>query len=173
MSDLIPRGTAVFSPCQQYRYCLTREWYSQQPRVLWIMLNPSTADATEDDPTVRRCIDFTRRWNYGSLTVCNLFAWRATDPEWLLKVPNPVGPDNDAHICLQAQSANLIVAAWGSHNAVGTRAIDIYREIHGRNVFCLGTTQNGSPRHPLYIPADQPLQLWTPPLNPEGLNHAR
>jgi hypothetical protein len=90
-------ATAVLSDCGTYRYRLGRRW-AEGPVDVWIMLNPSTADATVDDRTIRRCMEFSRRWGAGALVVGNLFALRATDPAELVRHPDPIGPDNDEHL---------------------------------------------------------------------------
>lgn len=152
-------GRAVLSPDGLYRYALEREWPRtlldrDLGRVLFVMLNPSTADGLRDDPTVRRCVDFAQRWGYSSLTVVNLFAWRATDPRELALVPDPVGPDNDAWIRARATVADRVVAAWGARGDLLARdrvVLELLRGL-GHDVRCLGVTRAGMPRHPLYLP---------------------
>jgi hypothetical protein len=149
-------GTAVISECGHYRYRLTRRWSDAPGSVTWIMLNPSTADASQDDPTIRRCIAFSKRWGCGSLTVCNLYAYRATNPAELWTVPDPVGPENNNHL-IQA-GGDLFVCAWGA-NAKPERAEAVLELIDGlAPVMCLGTTKGGAPRHPLYVAGETPLQ---------------
>ena len=116
------------------------------------MLNPSTADANRDDPTIRRCIDFAQRWGYGGLLVGNLFAYRSTDPKGLLAADDPVGPENDRHLAHLAESCNIVVAAWGAVSRPDhlRRATEV-REIVGHKLYCLGMTTSGQPRHPLYV----------------------
>jgi hypothetical protein len=150
-------STAVLSDDGVYRYTLSRRW-DAGPGVLWIMLNPSTADAANDDPTMRRCIGFTRAWGFSALTVVNLFALRATNPADLYRHPDPIGPVNDAHIVTQAQRHDLAVAAWGTHGDHQNRAAYVRRLVDGIQLRCLGTTRGGHPRHPLYVRATQPLQ---------------
>jgi hypothetical protein len=150
------KASAVLSPGGSYRYLLSREWDEALPRCLFIMLNPSTADATQDDPTIRRCIGFAKAWGYGTLDVCNLFAWRATDPKALLKVADPVGPENDAHIRRAAAGAGLVVCAWGNHGMLmlrGKAVNDLLRR-EGIASSCLGVTGTGQPKHPLYLRGD-------------------
>src|SRR5262245_19133112 len=98
MGDLFQTKEALISPCGLYRYWLTRTWDNSLRRVCWVMLNPSTADAEQDDPTIRRCVGFARSWGAGGIIVVNLFAFRASDPKALLRAADPVGPDNDGHI---------------------------------------------------------------------------
>lgn len=125
--------------------------------MLFIMLNPSTADAVENDPTITRCMGFAKREGATHLTVVNLFALRSTDPNGLLRHDSPIGPENDKHILKEVESHKLmpIVAAWGSHKFAVQRALQVC-ELVG-DLWCLGKTKNGSPRHPLYLRNDQEL----------------
>jgi hypothetical protein len=143
---------ALFSPCRTYRYALWRTWDERLPAVLFVGLNPSTADETADDPTVRRCRGFARDWGYGGFVLCNLFAYRATDPRALLRAEEPVGPENDRWLRHYSEQAGLIVAAWGVRG--GWRGRD--REVLGMREEwrCLGTGKAGFPRHPLYVRRD-------------------
>lgn len=148
--------SAVIDPTGAYRYHLGRHWNPLFPkRCCFIMLNPSTADAELDDPTIRRCIGFAKRWGYGALDVVNLFAYRATNPQELYQVEDPVGPDNDRWIRTVTGSAgcSLVVAAWGAHRMASHRGNKIASLIDCPMV-CLGRTKDGYPRHPLYVPAD-------------------
>jgi hypothetical protein len=128
------------------------------------MLNPSTADAQVDDPTIRRCISFAKREGCTELTVVNLFALRATNPRALgdprRSMAHAIGPDNTRHLCEQANrhDIGIKVAAWGSHPATRFRIKEI-TNIMGP-MLCLGTTKDGSPRHPLYVRKDAPLIPW-------------
>ena len=149
---------AVISDCGRYRYTLEREWMTGEGTCLFVMLNPSTADASEDDPTIRRCIGFAQRWGYQRLEVGNLFAFRATDPADMLSVTpaEAAGPDNDDHLRDLSHGAGLIVAAWGAHSLAAFRraaVLEILSESEA-DVVCLGTTKYGSPRHPLYVRGD-------------------
>ncbi len=148
-------GTASFSPDGVYRYRLLRRW-SRGGRVLWVMLNPSTADAQRDDPTIRRCIGFSRAWGFGGMEVVNLYALRATDPAVLRGHPDPVGRDNDAHIRAGPRSAAMVVAAWGASCTDEARIVRVLAML-GEKVWCLGLTRGGMPRHPLYAPRSVPL----------------
>ena len=114
---------ATISDCQKYRYALSRTWDCKERAVLFIALNPSTADEKNDDPTIRRCIDYAKNWGYGILLVVNLFAYRTTNPEKLRYVKNPVGNDNDQHIIKLSKKANLIVAAWGNKGSLFNRLL--------------------------------------------------
>ena len=120
------------------------------------MLNPSTADATRDDPTIRRCIRFAKSWGHGSLAVVNLFAYRTSSPKCFLQESDPVGPDNDVQIQAAAHQADCVVCAWGSYvgksEDLRARAAFVRRMLLGNlPVHCLGVTQDGHPRHPLYV----------------------
>jgi hypothetical protein len=139
---------ATFDPTGAYRYHLWREWDAARPAVTFIMLNPSSADAGRDDPTIRRCIGFARSWGYGRLEVVNLFAYRASSPRELFAASDPVGPVNEAYL---ARAAGDIVVAWGNH---GTNAAERASEVAAaEDARCLGLTALGQPRHPLYVAA--------------------
>ena len=152
--------TADMSPDGVYRYLLGRRW-TDGPRATFVMLNPSTADAWGDDPTVRRCIGFARSWGMGAVQVVNLYAFRSTDPAALWRTPDPVGPDNDAVLvaCALAWTAAPLVAAWGAHAKPG-RVRDVLALPGMDRLQALGVTKNGSPRHPLYLPATAALRPW-------------
>lgn len=156
-------GGAGHDGCGTYRYELSRtwDWDSTLPVVGWIMLNPSIASAEVDDPTIRRCVAFTRTWGYGGLVVRNLFALRATDPQELRRHPDPVGPDNTEHLA-QARHDAFTVCAWGAHPlaVVPGRALIASLTAMGVDVMCLGVTKAGHPRHPLYVRGDRrPMPL--------------
>ncbi|QFU90943.1 DUF1643 domain-containing protein [Amycolatopsis sp. YIM 10] len=162
--NLLESATAVFDQGdRQYRYLLTRSW-GPGPVVLFIMLNPSTADAFTDDPTVTRCLRPARRLGFGALAVVNLFALRATDPAALATHPEPVGPLNDAVITGIAAEADQLIAAWGAHPQAAVRAQVVTDLLNARRsqLACLGLTKRGQPRHPLYLRADSPLQPFPP-----------
>jgi hypothetical protein len=147
---VIRRG-AELSPDGLYRYTLTREWDYRCQTVVFVGLNPSIADAEQDDPTIRRCIRFARDWGFGSLLMVNLFAWRATDPSTLAAAPDMVGPANDAILQDLHRRAGLAVAAWGSHPVAVARAGEVIPWLGDYRV--LGETKDGHPRHPLYMKA--------------------
>lgn len=143
---------AVIDGSGCYRYSLWREWDVNAPRVVFVLLNPSTADGTHDDPTIRRCIHFARSWRYGSLEVVNLFAYRATDPTVLRSVADPVGPENDRFVVAAHHRARTTVAAWGNHGTLLNRDQSMLRLLsEDRRVYCLGLTKAGQPRHVLYV----------------------
>lgn len=177
MTDLfgIELSGAALSPCalcgpvrqidcidrqhRPWRYNLVRCWDPSLPRVSWIMLNPSTATAEADDPTIRRCVDFAGSWGYGGIVVTNLFALRATDPKELTKHADPIGPENDEHLVRESEYAGVTVCAWGAHPMAVRRAHEVLSSLYaaGRTPMCLGPTKSGQPRHPLYVKASQPL----------------
>lgn len=154
MSGYTLSGAAI-SGDGVYRYKLWRQW-APGHRALFIMLNPSTADAEQDDPTIRRCVSFAKALRCGSLDVVNLFAYRATDPHELAGATDPVGPDNNETIRVAIRQAHVLVAAWGANPAAKGRAerVDEIARREGRMLYALGTTKAGAPRHPLYLPGD-------------------
>lgn len=151
---------ANISPDGNYRYSLFREWDKGKGSVGFIGLNPSTADADLDDPTIRRCVGFARAWGYGSLYMLNLFAFRATLPSTMLKAIYPVGPDNDAVLRAASRRVDLVVAAWGNLGAHRGRDDEVRAMFKGR-LHYLRLTTLGHPAHPLYLPASLTPQLWS------------
>ncbi|EMA56253.1 DUF1643 domain-containing protein [Halococcus thailandensis] len=145
--------SAVISSDGDYRYRLWRTWDEEKPTVAFIMLNPSTADATTDDQTIRRCIGYAEDWGYGRLIVGNLFALRSTDPRQLDDHPAPVGPDNDGHLLAIRDEAEKIIVAWGTHGSLRDRDQRV-AQLLDADFYALATTQEGQPVHPLYQPAD-------------------
>ena len=161
------RRGAWLSPDGVSRYALTREWGDvpahtsadlrhEARGVCWVMLNPSTADAEVDDPTIRRCTAFTKAWGYDRLVVVNLWALRATDPKRLVGHPAPSGPENSSAWALALDSAEVIIAAWGASfpPPLKTQVRERERALQGRGAVCLGRTAAGHPRHPLYVRGD-------------------
>lgn len=152
--------SAELSECGRYRWVLTRGWDDKAGRVAFIGLNPSTADALKDDPTIRRVVRFTRDWGFPRVDMYNLFPFRCTDPKGLLAAENPTGGDLGDRWLLRCSSADLIVAAWGAWVPFGRaewaiRELSKYRRLH-----CLGLTKSGAPRHPLYMKADAKPQYF-------------
>ncbi len=147
---------ATFSADRRYRYRLWRRW-SADPSVAFVMLNPSTADERGDDPTIRRCVAFARRWGFGGVEIVNLFALRASDPRLLGRSNDPVGPANDRHIARVAARATLVVIAWGVWGRLRGRSAKARARLSRRAPRCLGLTRSGEPRHPLYLRADARL----------------
>lgn len=155
------RRGALFSECGRYRYTLTRAW-DERPPLVFVMLNPSRADAEVDDPTMRRCIGFAQRLGFGGMTALNLFAWRTAHPAELKAAADPVGPDNDLHLGAAFSSGGTIVAAWGVHGAhLGREGIcrQLARDC-GSRLSSLGLTKGGYPRHPLYVRSDRQLEQF-------------
>ena len=158
---------AVFSPCRGYRYALGRTWDFDQPPALFVGLNPSTADATDDDPTIRRCIRFARDWGYGGLLMGNLFGVVSSDPRVLLTAPDPVGEQTDEWLARLVERAGVVVAAWGAFPEARERAQTVVDSGVLGSFTVLGLTNDGHPRHPLYMRAD------CRPLDPLTLAEAR
>lgn len=154
-------SVAVYSPCERYRYALTRIW-GNGPRVLFVMLNPSTATEVQNDPTVERCERRARALGYGGFRVCNIFAWRDTDPRAMQAAADPVGPANDAAIRDGALWADAIVCAWGTHGAHLDRGrqVETLLRATGRPLTHLGLSKDGHPKHPLYIAYSQQPETW-------------
>lgn len=147
---------AQFDPTGLYRCALWREWSASRSRLAVVMLNPSTADATRDDPTIRRCVQFANGWGYGSLEVVNLFAYRTTHPAGLQQVGNPVGDDNDRALLRAAERAAMLLVAWGNWGRLYGRDRIILTLLAATHpLYCLGINNSGQPRHPLYLRADK------------------
>jgi len=144
------RSGAVFDADLRYRYRLWREWDSDRPRLCFVLLNPSTADAAANDPTIRRCIGYGRQWGYGAIDVVNLFAFRATQPADLRRADDPIGPANDDHIREVIEGAGRVIAAWGNAGVWRGRSA-IVAALLPVNAVCFGMTGAGQPRHPLYL----------------------
>ncbi len=143
----------MFDDTGAYRYRLGRVRDGGSGTVVFIMLNPSTADAEVNDPTIRRCIGFAWDWGHRALTVVNLFAYRATTPKELRRATDPIGPANDQHILAAVGAADAVVVAWGVHGALHGRGREVMRLLsQGPQLTCLGVTKEGLPRHPLYMP---------------------
>ena len=155
-------SAALYSPCMRYRYALTRIWDAEGARVLFVMLNPSTATEVQNDPTVERCERRARALGFGGFRVCNIFAFRATDPRVMRAAPDPVGPGNDAAITEGAHWAAQIVCAWGTHGAHLGRgaAVEALLRATGKPLFHLGLSKAGHPKHPLYIGYRHQPEPW-------------
>lgn len=156
-------STAVYSDCENYRYSLTRVWEPQRAKVLFVMLNPSTATEVQNDPTVERCERRARTLGYGAFQVTNIFAWRDTDPKAMRAAPDPVGPANDDAIRDGADWADHVIAAWGTHAEHMNRgsAVELLLRGTGKPLFHLGLSKAGHPKHPLYLPYVQQPEPWT------------
>ena len=155
MNGLLVNKNATFSDCRKYRYALSRTWNGKKKTILFIGLNPSTANEKIDDPTIRRCINYAQNWGYGSLLMVNLFAYRATMPSELKNVKNPIGNDNDLHIIELSKKADIAVAAWGNEGFLLNRDKEVKKLIP--NLMCLKINKSGQPAHPLYQKKDLKL----------------
>ena len=163
---------AVIDSTGTYRYLLWREWdvvggaipQGIASKVVFVMLNPSTASATTDDPTIRRCVRFAKSWGYGSIEVVNLFAYRVSHPQVLRSVADPIGPENDHYLLEARQRAHLSVVAWGNHGILGNRYQAVLPLLAGKGcLYCLGMTKAGHPRHPLYVRGNTtPVRYFMP-----------
>lgn len=144
---------------EEYRYTLHRKW-AEGPSILFIMLNPSTADEKKDDPTISKCVRFAKRWGFGSLYVGNLFAYRSTDPEGLKKISKgqAIGEENDRYLTHLLTKCVKIVVAWGNHGINGT--YDMQQILKDKKLWCLDVNKNGSPAHPLYRRDNSILKEW-------------
>lgn len=152
---------AEFSRCERYRWRLWRSWQPLGTRCAFVMLNPSTADETNDDPTIRRCIRFAKDWGHGSLEIVNIFAWRSTDPKALYQLDDPVGPDNDDAIRSAARAASQVICTWGNHGGLHRRSahvLDMLRPLCTPQALLV--TKQDQPGHPLYRPASTAPFNW-------------
>lgn len=165
-STLLGEGGATFSDNRVYRYLLWRvlDHHPAARKIAWLMLNPSTADEQQDDPTIRRCLGFSEAWGFGHVTIVNIFALRSTDPDALYHHMDPIGPENDAQIIKTVGEVEQVVCAWGRNGRLRQRGASVRRLLHGidatAKAVCLGTTKEGHPKHPLYlagVTARQPL----------------
>ncbi|MBE3640355.1 DUF1643 domain-containing protein [Mangrovicoccus algicola] len=155
-------SVAVYSPCERYRYALTRVWDPAGTKAAFVMLNPSTATETQNDPTVERCERRARTLGFGAFRVANIFAWRDTDPRAMRAAPEPVGPENDAAIAEACHWADRVICAWGTHGAFLDRGPTVERLIRAAGVmpYHLGLSKAGHPRHPLYLPYTRQPEPW-------------
>ena len=144
---------AVFSPCRRWRYLLWRRWDAAKPVANFLMLNPSTADELKLDPSCTRARLYAERWGFGALIVTNLFGWRATDPQEMKAVRDPVGRGNDRAIVRAAREAAIVVCAWGNHGAHLDRSQKVRKLLGGIPLHALRMNSSGEPAHPLYLPA--------------------
>lgn len=162
MSDLFINRGAIFSECQQYRYRLWRIWDESKPAVTFLMLNPSTADEIENDPTVERCERRARIMGYGGLQVVNIFALRSTDPNALYTHAEPVGKGNDEAIVAACHDAGVVICAWGSHGKYVGRGEQVAEMLtrDGIDLHYLKLNANGTPMHPLYVGYNELPKPW-------------
>lgn len=152
---------ADFSPCRIWRYTLRRTWDDEAPRMLMVLLNPSVADEFKDDNTNVRGIRFAFGFGFGSLVFANEFAFRTPKPAVMKKAADPVGPDNDEWILKEAKAADRIVVAWGTHGGFKGRDKQVLELLKDFELYCLGRTKDGHPRHPLYLKKTTPLEEFT------------
>lgn len=136
---------AKLSDCRKYRYALWRIWDSEKPYALFIGLNPSTAEETKDDRTIRMCINYAKNWGYGGLYMANLFAFRATNPSDMKEAQDPIGPENDAWLKCLAKNAGVIVGAWGNHGVFRGRSKIVTGMLP--DIKCLKQNVTGEPAH--------------------------
>lgn len=148
---------AIFDASGRFRYLLWRTWAPGLPRACFVMLNPSTADAIEDDPTIRRCTGFASAHGFGGLDVVNLFAYRARHPDLLPRTFEARGEGNETHIRRSIERCAVTIAAWGVHGSEHWQAVSA---LEGIGLQCLGVTKDDDPRHPLYVRGDVRLRPW-------------
>lgn len=162
--EILPAIECEFSPCRRYRYTWKLAWNRTQPPCAFVGLNPSTADESSPDPTVRRCIAYARGWGYGGLIMLNLFAFRATDPKDMKAEADPVGANNNRWLRDQAGYVTLmggvVIAAWGTHGEHLGRSSDVVTLLAGVPLYCLKVTKGGEPGHPLYLKGDLTPKRW-------------
>lgn len=154
---------AVISDCGKFRYALRRFWRDDRAALAFIMLNPSTADADQDDATIRKCVGFADRLGFGGIVVGNLFAYRATDPKDLKANGFPCGPKNDFFLQGIAEGSPVVVAAWGANANRTPRPAQVCKmlQAQGAQLTCLGVTQDGFPLHPLMLSYDRKLEPYS------------
>lgn len=166
MPSLFDDSGAIFSDDRKYRYALCRMWFINKPLVMFVGLNPSTANETQDDPTIRRVCKFAFDWDFGGVYMTNLFAWVTPYPQELLKVSDPLG-DNDKWLQTAWDKSAKVIFAWGAFKEAKERAAQVSGMF--TNAYCLGKNADGSPKHPLYIKGDttpipfnhnEPFDAW-------------
>ena len=150
---------ATFSSCRAYRYSLSRIWDKKKKYVMFIGLNPSTANEERDDPTIRRCANYAKDWGYGGFMMVNLFAYRTTLPSNLKKVKYPVGSENDKYILILSKKADITVAAWGNNGNLYSRDKQVFNLVP--SLMCLRINKSGQPAHPLYLKNSLKLTKFT------------
>ena len=146
-------SVARYSDCERYRYDLTRTWEPSGPKALFVMLNPSTATELANDPTIERVERRASRLGFGAYRICNLFAWRATEPKHLIRAAEPVGLENDGIVVEACHWADQIICGWGNHGEFSGRGAEVESLLRrtARPLFHLGLTKKGHPKHPLYL----------------------
>lgn len=154
---------AIISDCGRYRYLLRRTWNLVAPRALYVMLNPSTADASKDDATIRSCVRLAAYFGFGGIEVVNIFAYRATKPDALLSAADPVGPMNELHVKSALARCYVPILAWGAWPPARDASAYVrnaIRTVSPPGAFCFGKTIGGAPKHPLYIKSGTPLETY-------------
>ncbi|MFT3784382.1 MAG: DUF1643 domain-containing protein [Nibricoccus sp.] len=144
----------IFSPDRLHRYTLIHRWdemFNRDHGIAWICLNPSTADEHQLDPTLRRIRDFSATWGYSYFVMLNLFAWRATQPDEMKAVADPIGPDNDRWIAHWCSKVDRVMLGWGEHGAHQNRAQQVLAYLDSSKTYCLERNASGQPKHPLYV----------------------
>ena len=152
------KRSAEISECQNYRYSLERVWDPTKKLVGFIGLNPSTADGNEDDPTIRRCIEFAKSWGAGGIYMTNLFAYRATSPAVMIEQESPIGPENDSYLAQLPNKVDKIVACWGNSGCHKDRANQV-KGLLKVDLLCLDVNKTGEPKHPLYVKGNTELTI--------------
>lgn len=145
---------AVISDDGRYRYALMRYWDHDLPKLMWLMLNPSTADADQDDATIRACIAIAKNLGFGGINVGNLFAWRSTDRSVLAGVDDPVGTDNDMWLKNLAGLSGMVLCGWGTDGTLHGRDEAVKKLLWDQDMYCMQRTKHGHPQHPLYVKRD-------------------
>lgn len=146
---------AIISPDNKYRYTLSRIWNEAKPKILFIMLNPSIADANVDDPTIRRVVNFAKSWDYSGVLVGNLYAFRSKNPKELRNVDNPIGDDNIQHIEKLIKLADRVIYAWGNNKKEPTWLCNLVEV-----PYCIDISKKGIPKHPLYLKSKLQPKLY-------------
>jgi hypothetical protein len=159
----VTESGATFSSCRRWRYLLWRRWDAAKPAANFLMLNPSTADERQLDPTCSRARAYAERWGYGALVVTNIFSFRETDPTRMKAARDPVGPGNDAAILRAARECAIVVCAWGNHGAFRERSARVKALLEGKKLHVLRLNAGGEPAHPLYLPGKLKPAAWEVP----------
>jgi hypothetical protein len=159
--DTLISSGAEFSQDRKYRYTLWRQWEEVENWVAFIGLNPSIADETEDDPTVRRCINFAKKWGYSGMFMLNIFAYRATDPKEMKAAEDPIGIANNRYINITIYDSDRVVLCWGNHGSHIHRNAAVAELVsYHSNVVHFGLTKSREPKHPLYLSNNAQLYIW-------------
>jgi hypothetical protein len=154
-------GTAIFSEDYKYRYLLERDW-SKGSSILFILLNPSTADADKLDPTLKRAYNIAKKYGYGKLVVVNIFAVRGSDPSVIKDIVDPIGELNNYYIKKYSKKADRIIIGWGNHGIYKNRSLEILKilKIYYDKIYVLGINKSGEPKHPLYTKKNIKLKKY-------------